>query len=169
MTYPAVPLGNQWTNGEELNAVKMNARIDANFNALLTASPAYFFGSLLTSTAITAAALFNYTTIVADTVSGWDATNHKYIFKTAGLYVVTAALKANSSGGSFAIQFLKNGINYILGGNIATVTFDGVSATFVGQFAVNDNIAVSSTANFTTQSDSPAHNNYLIVAQVNYI
>lgn len=38
MTWPqsASPLGNQWTAGERVTAVKMNARVDAQLNALQT-------------------------------------------------------------------------------------------------------------------------------------
>lgn len=41
MTFPNAPLTNQWTDGEELNAAKMNARIDANLNALIPGFTVY--------------------------------------------------------------------------------------------------------------------------------
>lgn len=41
MTFPNVPLTNQWTDGEELNATKMNARIDARLNSLIPGFTTY--------------------------------------------------------------------------------------------------------------------------------
>lgn len=37
MTFPGVPLANQWTDFEDLDEIMMNARIDAPLNALATA------------------------------------------------------------------------------------------------------------------------------------
>lgn len=41
MTFPLVPLTNQWTDGEELNAAKMQARVDQNLNALIPTFTSY--------------------------------------------------------------------------------------------------------------------------------
>lgn len=41
MTFPNVPLANQWTDGEEITATKLNARIDNNFNALIPGFTSY--------------------------------------------------------------------------------------------------------------------------------
>lgn len=39
--FPQIPLTNQWTDGEELTAVKLNARIDQNLNALIPGFTSY--------------------------------------------------------------------------------------------------------------------------------
>lgn len=169
MTYPAVSLPNQWTNGEELNATKMNARIDANFNAIIAASPVYFFGSLLTSTAVSTLVNINLTTIVADTATGWDSTNHRYVFKVAGLYLVNGAVKCNSTATALGLGFIKNGAVFAYAPNSASAAFAGAAGSFVAQFAVNDTIAIAPSTTYTSQSDSPAHNNFMTITQINYI
>lgn len=169
MTYPSVAIADQWTNGEEINSVKLNARVDANFNALLTASPVYFFGSILTSTAISIGAAMNLTTIVADSANGWDATNHWYKFSVAGLYSVSAAVKCNSSATIVGVGFAKNGTSFLSGDNGATAAFTGNACTFTAQFAVGDELFLFPTNNYTTQSDAPAHNNFMTIAQLGYI
>jgi hypothetical protein len=101
MTYPAVPLGNQWAPGF-VDETNMKARIDDKLNAM-AANMSQWGIDFAIFRAIDAAAPANlninigFGTIVDDTSNyntgggpGWDAVNNQYTVQKTGLYAVQA-------------------------------------------------------------------------------
>lgn len=101
MTYPAVPLPNQWTNAF-VSETDMFNRIDVPLNAMGDAISLWGKGlpEFRAIGAVNPAALdanIGFNIIVADFVdswngtgSGWDAVNKRYVVQKDGLYAVQA-------------------------------------------------------------------------------
>lgn len=104
MTYPAVPLGDQWSGAAFLDETAMYNRVDVPINAIAHELATWghdfasFRGYLAANTAITAGANIPYT-VDTDNKSGWNATTKAYTVPNAGLYVVTAQLKTTAAVG----------------------------------------------------------------------
>jgi hypothetical protein len=136
-------------------------RANGAWVAFSTGAGPHFRGTILTATPQATGANCTFTS-VADTDSGWST--NTYTVKRAGVYRVAARFKWNGSSPSAAyINFLKNGTIVSFSPNAPSVAFGGMADFHEDSFAVNDTIAVRVGAAFTTQSDSPAHNNTLTI------
>lgn len=101
MTYPAVPLPNQWTN-TYVSAADMYNRIDVPINAIANAISTWGRGlpKFNAIGAVNPGSLntnIDFGTIVHDCVdcwngggSGWDSVNKRYVVQTTGLYAIQA-------------------------------------------------------------------------------
>lgn len=163
--YPYVPLTNQWLDGEELNAAKMYARIDAQLNAMAAASfqPPRFKGSITgAGTAITGSVPIPYPPI-EDTVGGWNNSTHKYSVALAGTYLVFGASKWSTSPGSTTnLSIYLNGTAVIISPDAPNTNFMGPQLATSYRFALNDSVWAQNNHGFTTQNDG-GDNNYLVL------
>lgn len=93
MTYPAVPLPNQWTNAY-VSASDMYNRIDVPLNAIANAistwGPRTGFRAIAAVSPGSLNTNIDFGTIVSDTASGWDAVNKRYVVQATGLYAIQA-------------------------------------------------------------------------------
>lgn len=105
MTFPGVPLPNQWTDLEGLNAVKLNARIDVPLNALQAAMPAGFLADLSSGTSATfvtpavdyASATVGFTLAAQRRVRIFVKANFTMVGGTSGHYTIAPAWYATAS------------------------------------------------------------------------
>ncbi len=148
-----------------MTAAAMNAIRD-QITAL--AAPPHFKGSITSATALTTGTNIAYPSI-EDNYTGWDSTNHWWKVPAGwpGLYIVSCQFKWGTGPASApAVKILGGAANttaLVTSPNAAAITsFGGVwiAAHFV-RLAVGDEISVQLTGSgFTTQSDSPADNNF---------
>lgn len=108
MTFPAVALGNQWTNTFQ-DEPDMKAKIDDNLNAMAANMSLWGrdFAAFRAKGAINPGALaanYNWTTFVEDftdpwagTGPAWDATNKRWVCQKAGLYAIQAGFTQSSA------------------------------------------------------------------------
>ena len=132
-----------------------------------TAARIRFKGSILTGTSITINTPIIYSTIVEDTAAGWSATTGKYTVPAGGMYQLTVAAKQNTGAVAFSVGLYKNGAGIAFAGNAAAAAYTGCSVTHYEVCQAGDTLyAQGLSTNFTTQSDSPAHNNYLEIVNL---
>jgi len=137
--------------------------------AILAIKPTTRFkGSLLSSVAVAGGANIAFATL-DDPASGWNSTSHYWICPVAGTYVLMGSIKQNSAGvASMSINIHKNGTTAIAGPNCAAVAYGGGTATGYLRLAIGDTVSMQCGTSYTTQSDSPADNNYLELVQVQF-
>lgn len=126
----------------------------------------HFKGSITTATALTTATNIAFPS-VEDNYSAWNATNHNWVVPVAGLYWAQVQFKWSATVPS------TNPNIKILGGAAGTTSelfspnapsiasFQGMSVGGFVRAAVGDLLAVQlGSSGFTTQSDTPADNNF---------
>lgn len=162
--FPFVSLTNQWTDGEEINAAKMFARVDTQLNALATASfnPPRFKGVFSGTVTITGTSPIPYP-VVQDTASGWSVGTSKYTIPLAGTYLVINACKWGTSPGSTNVTLYRNGTAAIISPNAPNTTFTGPQMVSAYQFALGDVVWMQIGLTYTTQNDG-GDNNYFILS-----
>jgi len=127
-----------------------------------------FKGSVLNGAAVAVNTNVNYSTIVEDTASGWNATNKNYVIPIPGAYLIIAAMKADTSGpGGDSMALFKNGSKVVQSPNGPSGNFTGLLLTHYEVCAAGDTLAVQfGGVPFTMQDDHPAHNNYFEVVRI---
>lgn len=173
MTAPAPLTSTTFVDGEEVTSSKLYTRVFTVINYLLGASATTtqnrFFGSILTATAITGGANIDFTgKIVEDTANAWNSTNKNWVCPSAGTYNYFIQTKCNATPSTPVVQLLKNGTVYAYGPNPSNIAFAGTNIGGYVRLAVGDTIAMRSLNTYTTQSDTPSHNNYLQMWQTSF-
>lgn len=162
MTYPIVPLVNQWTDGEEVSAAKLFTRVDNNFNLIRNAilNPPRFKGSIIGAVALTLSTPVPYP-VIFDTAGGWSVGTSKYTVQLAGTYSLSVAGKwGTAPGATTCVSLILNGSTVVISPDAPNVSFSGPSIATTYRFATNDIVWVTFNHSFTTQNDG-ADNNYL--------
>lgn len=171
MGFPDTQLANQWTLGEELDAIKMNARIDVQLNLLAarlaanSGRQALVFnptGSLITPTS---AGSSTWVTLGNVTVPAW-ATSCTVILAIAGMFatVANSGVKLGVNVGSsaaFAPSYSDNAasvrrsfssVSQLTGltpGAVVAVTITATWITGTGGIEVDPASTVGATVEFT--------------------
>lgn len=166
--FPYVTLANQWTDGEEINAAKMFARVDTQLNALANSSfnPPRFKGSIKTNTSITASTPIKFPSIY-DTASAYSVATGQYTVPLAGTYLIQCQLKWNAPPGT-AVQLIlvNNAANVAISTAGALITEGGPQLAVAEAFALGNVVSVQVDVGYTTLGQSPADNNYWIMTWV---
>lgn len=175
MSAPPPLTSTTFVDTELVTAAKLYARVFTVINYLLnlvnSGTQTRFFATILTAQAITNGVNYNWSTlgtIVEDTGSGWSSGSAAWVCPSAGTYAFWLASKCNSSAASPGMMLRKNGTQYVLGPNPASGAFSGTNIGGYIRLAVGDTVQVQALNSFTTQSDTPAHNNYLQLWQTSF-
>lgn len=151
---------NEFENAAYLNSVR-----DA-LNFLL--DPPHFKGSVTTGTLLATSANIAYPS-VEDNYGGWNPTNHYYVVPAGcgGLYIASVQFKWNgtppaSAPSTRVLGGASNATLEIVSPNAPnTAAFNGLQLDGFVRCSAGDQISVQiAGAGFTTQSDSPADNNF---------
>lgn len=130
--------------------------------------PPHFKGSITTATLLATGANIAYPAI-EDNYAGWNATNHYYVVPAGcgGLYIATIQFKWNGSAPASApntkvLGGAANATSELVSPNAPnTAGFNGLQLDGFVRCNAGDQISVQlGGAGFTTQSDSPADNNF---------
>jgi hypothetical protein len=152
MTYPVVPLPNQWAAGF-VNETDMHNRIDTPLNAMGNVISLWGqdFAHFRARAAVSPAALdtnIDFTTIVEDTSNawsgggpGWDSVNKRYVIQKNGLYVIQAGWsQASAVAGILEITALRGPQNPIVFSGAM-----GTAATYGQDLDITDNMQAGDT------------------------
>lgn len=112
MTFPSVPIGDQFSHPTLETSTDLHTKIDTPLNQLATYLTTYqvsaprFRAALRTPVAIGAGAVVPWDTVVYDTVGGYSATTKKYTIPTAwaGIWMVDAKLAQGAGTAIFNCQ-----------------------------------------------------------------
>lgn len=165
MTNLNMPIPRNYVPGETEAGAFFNSTRDA-LNALL--APPHFKGSITAATALATGANIAYPSI-EDNYGGWNATNHYWVVPPTwgGLYMVQIQFKWGSTGPASApsIKVLggpANATALLTSPNApSTASFQGLDTGHFIRLSAGDQVSVQLMgAGFTTQSDSPADNNF---------
>lgn len=172
MTFPAVPLGNQWVHPTLEADADLNAKIDVQLNALRTkmlAVPGSGMDHLyvVLRAAVTLANPIPFDTVVTDSASAWNASTHVYTVPHGGLWMVEAQIRYNSAifgnvniNGLSDARHAPNGITQVGGGS-------RIGAT-VWRIAAGATISVTPalSASGTNQLDATGDSTYLRMERI---
>lgn len=128
---------------------------------------ARFKGSLLSSVTVTAGSNIPFTTL-DDPAARWNSSTKLWVCPVAGTYIVIGSIKMNGTGVATSIIILKNGTSAITSPNLPSAAWNGGTVTGYLRLAIGDTMAMQVNTTYTTQSDTPADNNYLELVQVQF-
>lgn len=133
-------------------------------------APAFFFGSITTSTAITANSNMPFV-VVEDLYGGWNASTHLWTVPVAGLYLACGQIKSTASIANNGIDIFHavppaSATRYSLSPAFYPAAFSGGNHQVVVRCAAGDTLAMQAIVAYTTQSDTPSHNNFLQIVQL---
>lgn len=106
MTWPTVPLGDQWTHPELVHDAQMHPRIDTPLNAgraplaTLMPGPPMLVVQRATAATVTAGSKFPWDTPLQDPYNGWNASTLLWTVPLTGLYLLSACLTQTSTAAS---------------------------------------------------------------------
>lgn len=126
-------------------------------------NPPRFKGSITSATALSSATPIKYPSII-DTASGWNVSTGQYTFQYPGTYSLKAQNKwGNVTPGTVALVCTVNSASSALSPNATNAVFGGPQLECDLVVSAGDVLSMSVTIGFTTQSDAPADNNFLIL------
>lgn len=159
---PSVPsLPATVTAGNKIKAADWNLMVNY---LTFQRNPPRFVGSIKTATAITGSAAIKYPSII-DTASGWNVGTGQYTFQYPGTYRLSSQMKWGAvTPGTVGLQMILNGSQTLISVSAPNANFSGpqLHGELHG-IAAGDVLSAQVTVGFTTQSDTPADNNYLIL------
>jgi hypothetical protein len=100
-----------------------------------------------------------------DAISGWNATSNHFVIPVDGWYRITFAFKWGLSGTGPAGLIVVGGTAAVVGPLPYQAAFSGGLLVWEADLTAGDTVSAQVTGAMTTTSDSPAENNYLIIAQ----
>jgi hypothetical protein len=181
MTYPAVPLPNQWTN-VFVDENDMHNRIDVPLNAMAANMSLWgqTFAQFRARDAVAPAALnvnIDFGTIVEDTSDtwngggpGWDTVNKQYVVQKSGLYIMQASWRqASAVAGVLELLTLPApSAGLVFSGQMGTTALYGQSIDVSARLTAGTVLALRMRGALATPNVGTGSRTYFTVFQIGY-